>query len=80
MSEIKKWIITLSDNRSVSEVKKALSALGFTVEQVMEEIGCIMGKASTEIAHKAKSIPGVTDVSEEHPPFNVGSPDQQVTW
>jgi hypothetical protein len=80
MSDNKKWIITLSANRSVGDVKKQLSAMGFTIDQVLEDIGCIMGKASSEIAKKARSIPGVADVSEEHPPFNVGPPDKPVTW
>jgi hypothetical protein len=80
MSESKKWIITLSDNRSTGDVKKQLSAMGFSIDEVLEDIGCIIGTASSEIAKQARSIAGVADVSQDHPPIDIGSPDKPVTW
>lgn len=80
MSESKKWVVTTSGERSLSEVKKSLKKAGFTVDQVLDEIGCITGTGSDEVATRLRGLPGVADVSPEAPPVNIGPPDAPVTW
>ena len=79
MAENKKWIITTSGDRPISEVKKELTKKGFAVGQVLDEIGCIIGDASDAVAEKARGVPGVADVSPDQP-IDIGPPDSDVTW
>jgi hypothetical protein len=78
MSDKKKWIVTKSGDSSLSEVKKKLTESGFTVEEVLDEIGCIRGTATESVAKKARAVPGVADVSAEPPPIDIGPPDSTV--
>jgi len=43
MSKSKRWNVTKSGDRSLSDVKKDLKEAGFSVDQVHEEIGVITG-------------------------------------
>lgn len=79
MASGKRWIVTTSSSRSLGDVKKNLSEKGFVVDQVLDEIGCITGSASDDVARKLRSIPGVADVSAETP-IDIGPPDAPVTW
>jgi hypothetical protein len=79
MAKSKKWIVTASGDRSLSEVKKQLTEKGFTVEQVLDQIGCITGSASDDVAERLRTIPGVADVSPDTP-IDIGPPDAPVTW
>ncbi len=80
MAAKKKWLITLSGDRSMSAVKKDITALGFDVTQVFKEIGSITGSGGDAVAKKIRSISGISDVSEEPGEFNIGNPDSPVTW
>jgi hypothetical protein len=75
----RRWVVTTSSNRSLSEIEKKLSKAGFVVDQVLDEIGCINGTASDEVASKLRDITGVTDVSPETP-IDIGPPDSPETW
>ena len=79
MSEMKRWVITLAADQSVSEVSREVSKTGFTVEQVLDQIGCITGSGSDEVARKLRKIPGVADVS---PDVDIQIPPagESVTW
>ena len=79
MAENKNWIVTLSNNRPLKEVKKELIQTGFTVDQVLSEIGCITGSASEEVVIKLRSIPGVADISREKG-IDIGPPDAEISW
>jgi hypothetical protein len=79
MGKKKKWVVTTTGDRPVGDVKKSLTKSGFTVEQVLEEIGCITGEASDDVAERLRSVPGVADVSPETP-IDIGPPDSPVTW
>jgi hypothetical protein len=76
----KKWIITVSGERSISAVKKDITALGFDVTNVLEEIGSITGTATDSAAKKIRSIPGVADLSEDSGEFSIGDPGSDGTW
>ena len=80
MSESKRWVVTTSGEQSLSEVKKNVKKAGFNIDQVLDEIGCITGTASDDVAHRLRALPGVADVSSEEPPINIGPPDAPVTW
>jgi len=80
MSKSKKWIVTTSGDRPLSAIQKDLAETGFTVDQVLDQIGCITGSASDAIAERLRMIPGVDDVSPEPPSINIGPPDAPITW
>ncbi|HYG81033.1 MAG TPA: hypothetical protein VD861_11630 [Pyrinomonadaceae bacterium] len=79
MAEKKTWIVTTSGDRPLGDIKKKLDEAGFKVDQVLEHVGCITGEASDDAAARARSIPGVTDVSPDVP-IDIGPPDSPVTW
>lgn len=79
MAKKKKWVVTATGERPLADVRKSLTESGFTVEQVLDEIGCITGAASDDVAARLRSVPGVGDVSPDAP-ADVGPPDSPVTW
>lgn len=79
MANKKRWIVTTSGDRSLSDIKKELTESGFAVEQALDEIGCIIGTASDDVVEQLRSVPGVADVSPEEP-VDIGPPDSPVTW
>jgi len=78
MAKNKKWIVTTSPEK-ISDVRKKLTEVGFSVDQVLHEIGSITGTASDEVIEKLRSVDGVADVSPDHP-IDIGPPDSPVTW
>lgn len=79
MPEDKGWIVTTSGDRPLYEVAKDLREAGFTVDNVLDEIGCIAGSASQDVVRRVRAIPGVADVSPDTP-IDIGPPDSPVTW
>lgn len=75
----KRWVITTSGDRALNDIKKNLTKAGFTVDQVLDAIGCITGSASDDVAKKLQAIPGIADVSAETQ-CDIGPPDAPVTW
>jgi hypothetical protein len=80
MAAKKKWVITISGERSISAVKKDITAQGFDVAEVLKEIGSITGTATDSAAKKIRSIPGIADLSEDPGEFSIGNPESPVTW
>lgn len=79
MAKKKRWVVTTSGDRPLSDIKKKLAGSGFAVEQVLDEIGCIIGAASDDVVERLRSVPGVADISPE-PTVDIGPPDSPVTW
>ena len=79
MPEGKSWIVTTSGDRPLGDVARELTDRGFAVGQVLDEIGCITGSASADVVERVRVIPGVADVSPDHP-IDIGPPDAPVTW
>ncbi len=79
MAESKGWIVTTSPDRPIKEIAKDLKAAGFTVGQVLEEIGSITGAAAEDVAKRARSIAGVVDVSPDSP-IEIGPPGSPDSW
>ncbi len=79
MAKDKTWLVTTSGDRPLSEVKKDVAKTGFTIGEVLGEIGIITGSGGDAVARKLRSIPGVADVSPDTP-IDIGPPDEPVTW
>ena len=58
MQAKKNWVITISGDRSITAVKKDIIMLGFDIDQIHKEIGCITGSAGESVAKKIRSISG----------------------
>ena len=80
MAAKKKWVITLSGERPFNAVKKDITSAGFDIAEAYSEIGSITGSASDSVAKKIRSIPGVSDLSEDPGEFSIGPPGSPVTW
>ena len=79
MDKSKKWIVTTSGDRPLSDIRKDLTSEGFAIVQVLDEIGCIIGNASDATATRLRTVSGVADVSP-NAPINIGPPDKNETW
>lgn len=77
MAKGKKWIVTTSGDQSLSDVKKKLTESGFTVDQVLDEIGVITGTTSDDVVDRLRSVSGVADVSPDEQ-VDIGPPDAPV--
>ena len=73
------WIVTTSGDRPTKDVATDLKAAGFSVNQVLDEIGTIIGEADESAVEKLRSIRGVVDVSRDTE-IDIGPPDAPVTW
>jgi hypothetical protein len=79
VASCKRWIVTTSPKRPIGDVKKKLTKAGFSVDQVLGEIGSITGTASDDVVKRVRSLDGVVDVSPDHE-IDIGPPDEPVTW
>lgn len=73
------WIVTTSGDRPAKEVAKDLKAAGFSVGQVLDEIGSIIGEADESVVDKIRSVRGVADVSPDRE-IDIGPPGAPSTW
>jgi len=78
MAKQKRWVVTTSGKKPLSDVRKNLVESGFTVDQVLGEIGLITGTAEDDVAERMRNIPGVVDVSPEAG-VDIGPPDAPIT-
>ena len=60
-------VVTVSGDRPIHEVARDLKAAGFEVGQVLEAIGSVTGSADPTHLKQLRGIPGVADVSKDHP-------------
>jgi hypothetical protein len=72
------FVVTVTGDRPIAEVARDLKAAGFDVDQVLEFIGSITGSAPAKSLKKLRAIPGVADVSEDHP-IDIGPPDATIS-
>jgi hypothetical protein len=63
----------------MADISKDLAAAGFTVGNVLEEVGSIVGEAGEDAVSKLRSIKGVVDVSPDVP-IDIGPPGSPETW
>lgn len=67
MSENSTWIVAATRERPLDDVAKDLAGIGFQVEDVLREVGCIVGTASDEVAKASEQVPGVAGISRDRP-------------
>ena len=79
MAETKKWIVTLSGDRPLDEVRRDLDEAGFKPGQILKEIGIVTGECDSKVAAKLRRVAGVADVSPDSP-VDLGPPDSPETW
>lgn len=79
MSNVKQWLITISDDQTIKEIASRLSAEGLTIKDVLEEVGTITGSADDATADRLKKIKGVVDIAPDMQ-IDVGPPDSEETW
>jgi predicted CoA-binding protein len=77
--QTRSWIVTTSPDRPIQEIAKDLSAAGFSVGMVNDEIQSITGNAAEDTAGKLKSVKGVVDVSPDEP-IDIGPPGSPDSW
>lgn len=73
----KKWIVTTSGKKKLSEVKKKLTESGFSVDQVLDEVGVITGTSSDDDVARLRKIAGVKDISPDEQ-VDIGPPDAPI--
>jgi hypothetical protein len=71
-------IVTLSGDRPIQHVTRDLKAKGFEVNEVLEHIGSVTGFAAPEIRQALRNVPGVADVSDDHP-VDIGPPNRSIS-
>jgi uncharacterized protein Smg (DUF494 family) len=74
----KSLVITTSGNRSVHDVARDLKDAGFDVEDVLDAINVVTGKASDDQKDKLRSVSDVVDVSDDTP-VDIGPPDAKIS-
>jgi len=74
-----RWVVTTTGNRALPQIQREMTTAGFHVDQVLAEIGCLIGSATDDVAAKVRSIAGVADVSPEPPPIDIGPPDSSLS-
>lgn len=67
MPENSTWIVAANSERPLDDVAKDLAGIGFEVQDVLREVGCIVGTASDEVAKAAEQVPGVAGISQDRP-------------
>ena len=76
--ENQRLVITISGERSIHDVARDLRAAGLKIDHVLESVGSVTGSADAGAAGRLRSIPGVADVSPDHP-VDIGPPDAPVS-
>jgi len=71
-------IVTISGDRPIDQVAADLKKAGFKVKQVLDTIGSITGSAYPGTVRRLQQVPGVADVSADHP-VDIGPPDTPVS-
>ena len=75
-----RWVVTTDGQREVGEVAADLTARGLVTEQVLDQIGVIVGAAAADARDRLTEVPGVAAVETEPPGPDIGPPDAPVTW
>ena len=71
-------VITISGERPIHDVANDLRTAGLEVDQVLESAGSVTGSAHPDTAERLRSIPGVADVSPDHP-IDIGPPGAPIS-
>lgn len=72
------FVVTIAEDHGIQNVTRELKAKGFEVDQVMDAIGVVTGSALPGDVAKMRKIPGVKDVSADHP-VDIGPPGSPIS-
>lgn len=78
MPDKKGWVITTSEDRPIAEIADELSLAGFSVGEVLGEIGSITGSADPGAVGNLRKIRGVLDISPDTG-IDIGPPDAPIS-
>jgi hypothetical protein len=60
-----RWIVTVAETDQARDVADRLAEHGFVVEDVLEAIGSVVGRATARVAQQVRGLPGVADVAPD---------------
>jgi hypothetical protein len=69
------WIITTDGDRPAADIARDLEAAGMACDQVLAEIGCILGSAEDSCFDALRAVRGVVDVAPDIG-IDIGPPAQ----
>src|SRR6516225_8767113 len=72
-------IVTVSKNHNINNVARDLKAAGLEVEEKLDAVGIVTGKAHAKSVGRLRKVRGVVDVSPDHE-VNIGPPDAPISW
>lgn len=72
------WVITLEPGASPLVTGDALARAGLAVDQVLEEIGVIIGHGGPALGARLRQVAGVADVAEQAP-IHIGPPGSAIS-
>jgi hypothetical protein len=79
LAKAKRWVITTSGDRPLSDIAKELEGAGLKGAEVLKEIGTITGSAEETALRKIRKVRGVEDVSPDAG-VDIGPPGEEETW
>jgi len=75
----RRWVVTSDGERGLAEIAADLTVQGFTTDQVLDQIGVVIGAAPDDALDRLRGVPGVADVAPETQ-VDIGPPDAPITW
>jgi hypothetical protein len=72
------WIITTDGDRPVADIARELAQAGLESQQVLGEIGCILGSADERCLPQLAAVRGVIDVAPDTG-IDIGPPGAPIS-
>ena len=72
-------IVTVSKDHNINNGARDLKAAGLEVEEKLDAVGIVTGKAHAKSVGRLRKVRGVIDVSPDHE-VDVGPPGAPITW
>lgn len=67
MADNLNWLVTVDHQVDIKAVASALTASGFVISQILDEVSCITGAIHSEKVPALQNIAGVIDISPDFP-------------
>jgi hypothetical protein len=72
-------IVIVADDYRAGDVARDLKTAGFEVDEVLEGINQVTGRAAPHLKTRLESVRGVKEVQQMHKEFDIGPPDSKVS-
>lgn len=79
MADQENWVVTLSSDRPLADLREDLKTAGFKVDQELAELGVVTGRCDSATAERVRGLRGVADVSGDRP-IDIGPPGSEDVW